>query len=123
LKGEWTLKVSIGHGAYAEEMEVDLIFPPSSSPVKRKIDDADKSGMLYNLTAGRKTRSVFSLKSGKIVLCALETDTLAARLNEAKQERRGKKRRVEKAGEPNSYSDGGGESPLLPVSDPRIRYS
>ena len=57
------------------------IASPDSSPIKRIIQDARERNAVIDATHGRRTRAVVVMDSGHIVLCALQTETLANRLN------------------------------------------
>ena len=57
------------------------IASPDSSPIKRIIQDARERNAVIDATHGRRTRAVVVMDGGHIVLCALQTETLANRLN------------------------------------------
>ena len=57
------------------------IASPESSPAKRVIQDARERGVIIDATHGRRTRAVIVMDSGHIVLSALQTETVANRLN------------------------------------------
>ena len=59
---------------------VIAIVSPESAPIKRIIREAEDKGNLINATYGRRTRAVIVTDSDHIVLSALQTETVAARL-------------------------------------------
>ena len=56
------------------------VVSPDSAPIKRIIREAEDKGNLINATYGRRTRAVIVTDSDHIVLSALQTETVAARL-------------------------------------------
>ena len=73
--------LKIGHGHFVERNRVVAIFPADSSPSKRLRKEAAEKSRLLDATGGRKTRSMIILTDGQVVLCALQPDTLRARLD------------------------------------------
>ena len=55
---------------------------PESAPIKRIIQEARDKGMLIDATYGRRTRSVIITDSEHVILSAVQTETLANRLND-----------------------------------------
>ncbi len=72
--------VNIGYGNLVSANRVIAVVSPDSSPVKRMVQDARKSGILIDATLGRKTRSVLAMDSGHIILSALQPGALQGRL-------------------------------------------
>jgi regulator of extracellular matrix RemA (YlzA/DUF370 family) len=64
----------------AAERVVTLVSP-DSAPVKRLIQDAKDDGRIIDVTCGRKTRAVVITDSEHVILSALQTETIANRLN------------------------------------------
>ena len=56
------------------------IISPDSAPVKRLVQDSRASRRLLDFTCGRRTRSVIVTDSDHILLSAVQTETIAARL-------------------------------------------
>ena len=56
------------------------IISPDSAPVKRLVQDSRASRRLLDCTSGRRTRSVIVTDSDHIILSAVQTETIAARL-------------------------------------------
>ena len=73
--------VNIGFGNVVAAGRIVAIVSPDSSPIKRIIQDARERNAVIDATHGRRTRAVVVMDSGHIVLCALQTETLANRLN------------------------------------------
>lgn len=72
--------VNIGYGNAVVAERVVAIISPESAPMKRFKEEARKAGRLIDGTQGRRTRSILITDSHHIVLSALQTETLAERL-------------------------------------------
>jgi regulator of extracellular matrix RemA (YlzA/DUF370 family) len=72
--------INIGYGNIVAADRIILIAGPDSSPVKRLIQDARENGMVLDVSCGRKTRAVIVSDSGHVILSALKSETLAAKL-------------------------------------------
>ena len=72
--------ISVGFGNMVCADRIVAVVSPDSSPVKRMIQDAKDSGRVIDASCGRKTRAVIVLDSDHVVLSALQTDTVSARL-------------------------------------------
>jgi extracellular matrix regulatory protein A len=55
------------------------VVSPAAAPVQRMIRHARDEGLVIDLTAGRRTRSVAILKSGEILLLGLTQRELGSR--------------------------------------------
>lgn len=75
--------INIGFGNIINSDKVLAIISPDSAPAKRIISNARESDKLIDATQGRKTRGVIVSDSGRIVLSALQPDTISTRLKEA----------------------------------------
>lgn len=73
--------VNVGFGNMVSASRMVAIVSPESAPIKRVIQDARDDGMLIDATYGRRTRAVIVTDSGHVVLSALQTETVANRLN------------------------------------------
>ncbi|MCQ2458829.1 MAG: DUF370 domain-containing protein [Ruminococcus sp.] len=73
--------VSIGYGNMVAAERIISLISPDSAPIKRLIQESRDTGMAIDATYGRKTRTVIIMDSGHVVLSAIVTDTLAARIN------------------------------------------
>lgn len=74
--------LNIGYNSIINASRIIAIIAPDSAPVKRIIRDAQDRGQLIDATFGRKTRAVFVMDSGHVVLCAILPETVANRLEE-----------------------------------------
>ncbi|MDW8283094.1 MAG: DUF370 domain-containing protein [Myxococcales bacterium] len=72
--------VNIGYGNVVVAERVVAVISPESAPMKRFKEEARKAGRLIDGTQGRRTRSILITDSHHIVLSALQTETLAERL-------------------------------------------
>jgi len=58
------------------------IVSPESAPIKRIIQDARDRGSLIDATYGRRTRAVIVTDSDHVILCAVQPETVAGRLDQ-----------------------------------------
>jgi extracellular matrix regulatory protein A len=72
--------VNIGYGNVVVAERVVAVISPDSAPMKRFKEEARKAGRLIDGTQGRRTRSILITDSHHIVLSALQTETMAERL-------------------------------------------
>lgn len=73
--------VSIGFGSLVNLDRVVAVINPDTLPSRRLINDARDAGNLLDATCGRKTRAIVVVDGGQVILCGLNTDTIASRLN------------------------------------------
>lgn len=73
--------INIGYGNYVSAARVVALVAPDSAPIKRMIREAQERSMLIDATYGRRTRAVVITDSGHVVLCAMQPETLAHRLD------------------------------------------
>lgn len=73
--------INIGFGNMVSAGRVIAIVSPESAPIKRIVQEARDRGGLIDATYGRRTRAVLFMDSDHIVLSALQTETVAGRLN------------------------------------------
>lgn len=73
---------SVGFGNMVSAERIVAIASPDSAPVKRLVQDAKDSGCAIDVTCGRRTRAVLVLDSGHVILSALQTDTISARIRD-----------------------------------------
>jgi regulator of extracellular matrix RemA (YlzA/DUF370 family) len=57
------------------------IVSPDSAPVKRLMQDAKDAGRVIDVSCGRRTRSVIITDSEHIILSAIQSETIANRLD------------------------------------------
>lgn len=73
--------INIGFGNMVNAERVIAVVSPESAPIKRIVREAEDKGSLINATYGRRTRAVIVTDSDHIVLSALQTETVASRLD------------------------------------------
>lgn len=73
--------INIGYGNMVASSRIVAVVSPDSSPVRRLVADAKEEGRAIDVTAGKKTRAVLVADTGHVILCALQTETITARLN------------------------------------------
>jgi len=56
------------------------IISPDSAPAKRLVQDAKDTGRAIDCSSGRKTRAVIITDSDHIILSAIQTETITARV-------------------------------------------
>ena len=74
--------INIGFGNIVAADKVVSMVSPESSPIKRIIQESRDKGMLIDATYGRRTRSVIVTDSDHVILSAIQTETLANRLDD-----------------------------------------
>lgn len=73
--------INVGFGNIVSSDRIIAMVSPESAPIKRMIAEAREKGTLIDATYGRRTRSVIITDSEHIILSALQTETVAGRLN------------------------------------------
>ena len=74
--------INIGFGNMVSANRLIAIVSPESAPIKRIIQEARDRGSLIDATYGRRTRAVIITDSDRVVLSAVQTETVANRLND-----------------------------------------
>ncbi len=74
--------INIGFGNIVAADKVVAMVSPESAPIKRIIQESRDKGMIIDATYGRRTRSVIVTDSDHIILSAIQTETLANRLDD-----------------------------------------
>jgi regulator of extracellular matrix RemA (YlzA/DUF370 family) len=75
-----TKLLNVGFGNMVMVERVIAIVDPGSAPMKRLKDEAKQAGKLVDATNGRRTRSIIVTDSDHVVLSAIQTETIAQRL-------------------------------------------
>lgn len=70
----------VGFGANVVAQRILAICDPDSAPLKRMIRRAKEEGSAIDVTYGRKAKTLIILDTGRIVLAALQPETIASRL-------------------------------------------
>ena len=73
--------INIGYGNMVAASRIVTLVSPDSAPIKRLIQDAKDDARVIDVTCGRKTRAVIITDSEHVILSALQTETIANRLN------------------------------------------
>ena len=73
--------INIGFGNMVSASRLIAIVSPESAPIKRMVQEARERGVLVDATYGRRTRAVVITDSEHVVLCAMQPETLAHRLD------------------------------------------
>ena len=66
--------INIGYSCYVLKDRIIAVVEPSSSPIKRLIQDARDKGSLIDATYGKKTKTVIVTDSDHVILSAREPD-------------------------------------------------
>ena len=72
--------INIGFGNMVAADRIITIVSPDSAPVKRLIQDAKDTGRVIDVSCGRRTRSVIITDSEHVILSAIQSETIANRL-------------------------------------------
>lgn len=74
--------INIGFGNVVNTQKILAVVGPNAAPSKRIVARAKEEGTLIDATEGRKTKSVMILDQGRVVLSALQPETITRRFNE-----------------------------------------
>ena len=74
--------INIGFGNMVAADRVVALASPESAPIKRLIQSAKDDGRAIDVTCGRRTRSVIVTDSEHVILSAIQTETIANRLDD-----------------------------------------
>ena len=74
--------LSIGFGNMVNKDKIVTIINPDSAPAKRIVQRAKETERIVDATQGRKTKSVIVCEDARLVLSALQPDTIMKRCNE-----------------------------------------
>ena len=72
--------INVGFGNMVAVERVVALASPESAPIKRLVQDAKDDGRAIDVTCGRRTRSVIITDSEHVILSAIQTETIAGRL-------------------------------------------
>ena len=73
--------INIGFGNMVASDRVITIVSPDSAPIKRLIQDAKDAGRVIDVSCGRRTRAVIITDSEHVILSAIQSETIAHRLD------------------------------------------
>lgn len=74
--------INIGFGNMVSASRLVAIVSPDSAPIKRIVAEAKEKGTLIDATHGRRTRAVIITDSDLIILTYLQSETVAARMQD-----------------------------------------
>lgn len=74
--------INIGFGNMVAASRIVAIASPDSAPIKRLMQDAKDSGRTIDVSCGRRTRSVIITDSDHVILSAIQSETIANRIND-----------------------------------------
>lgn len=74
--------LNIGFDNMVATDKIVAIVSPESASVKRLVQYARENHRLIDVSSGRKTRAVVITSDDYILLSAIQTDTLAGRMND-----------------------------------------
>ena len=72
--------INIGFGNMVAANRLLAIVSPESAPIKRIVQDARDRGSLIDATYGRRTRAVLITDTDRVILSAVQPETVANRL-------------------------------------------
>ena len=79
--------INIGFSNMVSANRIVAIATPDSAPIKRLVQDAKDDNRIIDVSCGRRTRAVIITDSEHIILSAIQSETIANRLdNEADDE-------------------------------------
>ena len=78
--------LNIGFGNVVNTDKIVSIITPDSAPAKRLIQKAKEEDRIVDATQGRRTRGIILVDGNKVILSALQPDTLAGRFNGREKE-------------------------------------
>ena len=73
--------INIGFGNMVSADRIVSIVSPDSAPIKRLVQDAKDAGRVIDVSCGRRTRAVIITDSEHIILSAIQSETVANRLD------------------------------------------
>lgn len=73
--------MNIGFGNMVNTDKIIGVISSDSAPAKRMVARAKEQGDLIDATQGRRTKGVIFTENNKIILSALQPETLAGRFN------------------------------------------
>ena len=72
--------LNVGFGNMVVASRVVAVVSPSSAPMKRLREEAEKANKLVDVTQGRRTRSIIITDTDHVILSAVQAETVAQRL-------------------------------------------
>ena len=72
--------INVGFGNMVSAARIVAIASPDSAPIKRLISDAKDDNRIIDVSCGRRTRAIIITDSEHVILAAIQTETIANRL-------------------------------------------
>jgi regulator of extracellular matrix RemA (YlzA/DUF370 family) len=73
--------INIGFANLVNSDKVTAVVSPLPAPIRRLVATSREEGRLIDATSGRKTKAVILLTDGRIMLSALQPETIMKRFN------------------------------------------
>ena len=77
--------INVGFGNMVAADRVVALANPDSAPLKRLSQDSKDDGRAIDVTCGRRTRAAIITDSEHVILSAIQTETIANRLDSSVQ--------------------------------------
>ena len=78
--------ISVGYGNMINAQRVIAVVSPDSAPMRRLVQEEREDRRVIDATCGKRTKAVLVMDSGHLILSPLQTETIAARINDRKNE-------------------------------------
>ncbi len=78
--------INVGFGNLVAVERVIALASPDSAPIKRLVQSAKDDGRVIDVTCGRRARAVIITDSEHVILSAIQTETIANRLDSGDEE-------------------------------------
>ncbi len=72
--------INVGFGNMVALERIVALVSPDSAPIKRLIQDSKEEGRVIDVTCGRRTRAVIITDSELVILSAIQSETIANRM-------------------------------------------
>ena len=72
--------INVGFGNMVALERIVALVSPDSAPIKRLGQDSKDEGRVIDVTCGRRTRAVIITDSELVILSAIQTETIANRM-------------------------------------------
>ena len=73
--------INIGFGNLVSADKIVAAINPDSAPIKRMVQQAKEKGEAIDATQGRRTKAVLFTTDGRLILSALQADTISKRFH------------------------------------------
>ena len=71
--------INIGFGNMVNTEKIMAVVSPEAAPIRRLVAAAREEGRCIDATQGRKTKAVIVLEEGRLLLSALQPETISRR--------------------------------------------